>query len=73
MNSGEGNGHLLQCSCLENPMDCSLPGSSAHGVARVGHDLVTKPPVNSDGQEETGLLLYNQGMEEHSVELRCSP
>ena len=34
----------LQCSCLENPMDCSLPGSSVHGVARVGHDLATKPP-----------------------------
>ena len=26
------------------PMDCSLPGSSVHGIARVGHDLATKPP-----------------------------
>ena len=25
---GEGNGNLLQYSCLENPMDCSLPGFS---------------------------------------------
>ena len=25
-------------------MDCSLPGSSAHGIVRVGHDLATKPP-----------------------------
>ena len=41
---GEGNGNLLQYSCLENPMDCSLPGSSVHGVTRVRHDLVTKPP-----------------------------
>ena len=24
-------------------MDYSLPGSSVHGVARVGHDLATKP------------------------------
>ena len=40
----EGNGNPLQDSCLENPMDCSLPGSSVHGVARVGHDLATKPP-----------------------------
>ena len=24
-------------------MDCSLPGSSVHGIARVGHSLVTKP------------------------------
>ena len=38
------NGNPLQCSCLENPMDCSLPGSSVHVFARVGHDLVTKPP-----------------------------
>ena len=41
---GEGNGNPLQYSCLENPMDCRLPGSSVHGVARVGHNLVTKPP-----------------------------
>ena len=27
---GEGNGTPLQYSCLENPMDCSLPGSSIH-------------------------------------------
>ena len=38
------NGNPLQCSCLENPMDCSLPGSSVHGTSRVGHDLATKPP-----------------------------
>ena len=25
-------------------MDCSLPASSVHGVARVRHDLATKPP-----------------------------
>ena len=41
---GEGNGNPLQDSCLENPMDCGLPGSSVHGVARVRHGLVTKPP-----------------------------
>ena len=27
---GEGNGDPLQYSCLENPMVCSLPGSSVH-------------------------------------------
>ena len=26
-------------------MNCSLPGSSVHEVARVGHDLATKPPL----------------------------
>ena len=40
---GEGNGNPLQYSCLENPMDCSLPGSSVYRVARVGHNLVTNP------------------------------
>ena len=61
---GEGNGNPLQYSCLENPMDCSLPASSVHGVARVGHDLATKPPkttvqfsrsVVSDSLQSHGL------------------
>ena len=34
----------LQYSCLENPMDRGAWWATAHGVARVGHDLVTKPP-----------------------------
>ena len=25
-------------------MECSLPGSSVHGVTRVGRDLAAKPP-----------------------------
>ena len=29
-------------------MDCNLPGSSVHGVIRVGHDLATKPPPSPD-------------------------
>ena len=29
---GERNGYTLQYSGLENSMDCSLPGSSLHGV-----------------------------------------
>ena len=41
---GEGNGNPLQYSCLENPMDRDAWQTSVHGVARVGHDLVTKPP-----------------------------
>ena len=40
----EGNGNPLQYTCLENLIDCSLPGSSVHEIARVGHDLVTTPP-----------------------------
>ena len=40
---GEGNGNPLQYSCLENPMDRGAKKAIIHGVARVGHDLVTKP------------------------------
>ena len=42
--SGEGNGNPLQYSCLENPMDRGVWQATVHGVARVGHDLATKPP-----------------------------
>ena len=30
-------------SCLENPMDREARQATVHGVARVGHDLATKP------------------------------
>ena len=40
---GEGNGNPLQYSCLENPMDREALQATVHGVARVGHDLATKP------------------------------
>ena len=41
---GEGNGNPLQYSCLENPTDRGAWQATVHGVARVGHDLVTKAP-----------------------------
>ena len=41
---GEGNGNPLQYSCLENPMDRGAWRATVHEVARVGHDLATKPP-----------------------------
>ena len=40
---GEGHGNPLQYSCLENPMDRGAWQATVRGVARVGHDLVTKP------------------------------
>ena len=40
----EGNGNLLQYSCLENPMDKGAWWATVHGVARVRHDLAIKPP-----------------------------
>ena len=41
----KGNGNLLQYSCLENPMDRGAWQATAHGVARVGHNLATKLPL----------------------------
>ena len=41
---GEGNGNLLQYSCLENPMDRGDWQATVYEVARVRHNLVTKPP-----------------------------
>ena len=41
---GEGNGKLLQYSCMKNSMDRGAWQSAVHWVARVGHNLVTKPP-----------------------------
>ena len=41
---GEGNGHPLRYPCLENPMDRGAWQTTVYGVARVEHDLVTKPP-----------------------------
>ena len=36
--AGEGNGRLLQNSCLENPMDCEPGGLQSMGPNRTGHD-----------------------------------
>ena len=44
---GEGNGNPLQYSCLENPMDRGAWQATVHEVARVGRDLVTKPPPSN--------------------------
>ena len=40
---GEGNGNPLQYSCLENTTDRGTWWVTVHGVAKVRHDLVTKP------------------------------
>ena len=41
---GGGHGKSLQYSCLENLMDRGAWQATFHGVARVRHDLATKPP-----------------------------
>ena len=44
---GKGNDNPLQYPCLENPMDREAWRARVHGVARVGHNLATKPPPYS--------------------------
>ena len=41
---GVGSSRPLQYSCLENPIDRGAWQATVHGVARVRHDLATKPP-----------------------------
>ena len=48
---GEENGNPLQYSCLENPMDRRAWQATVHGVARVRHDLATKPPPSPPSGE----------------------
>ena len=40
----EENGYPLQYSYLENPMVTRAWQATVHGVARLRHDLATKPP-----------------------------
>ena len=42
--SAEGSGNPFQYSYLGNPMDRGAWRATVHGIARVGLDLVTKPP-----------------------------
>ena len=41
---GVGQGSPFQYSYLENPMDRGAWRTAVHGLQRVRHDLVTKPP-----------------------------
>ena len=52
---GEGNGNPLQCSCLENSTVRGAQQATVHGLARVGHDLATKPPPPMLSAQHTSL------------------
>ena len=39
---GEGNGNLLQYSCLGNPMNRGAWRATVHGVTKNGHNLASK-------------------------------
>ena len=65
---GEGNGNPLQYSCLEKPMDRGAWWATVHGVARVGHDLATKPPPYLSSSNSKGSA-YNAVVQFSSVQL----
>ena len=69
---GEGTSYPVQYSCLGNPIDRGARQATVHGVARVGHNLLMKPPqlyhlrfqyyhliVNLDARIFTSLVLYH--------------
>ena len=49
---GEGNGNTLQNFCLGNPVDKGTWQTIVHGVTRVGHDLVSIPPLEKKKKGE---------------------
>ena len=51
---GEGNGNPLQYSCLENLMDIGAWQTTVHGLTRVRHNLVIKPPPS----QAVYILIY---------------
>ena len=56
--SREGNGNPLQYPHLENPMDRAWQ-ATVHRIARVRHNLVTKPPPSFETTEEN-LRSYSK-------------
>ena len=56
---GGGHGNSFQCSCLETPMNRGAWQATIHGVARVRHNLTTKPPPT----HVKGLLWWLRGKE----------
>ena len=57
---GEENGYRLQYSCLGNPMDREAWQATVHGVSRVRHNLVTKPPpLESKPFSQVAFSIHN--------------
>ena len=51
---GEGNGNPLMYSCLKNSIDRGAWQATVHGVAKVRHNLATKPPPPPEGSLPNG-------------------
>ena len=68
---GEGNGTPLQYSCLENPTDRGAWQATVHGVARVRHDLATKPQTTHRFLGFGYCLFYTNSSELGSFDLQA--
>ena len=66
--AGEGNGNPLHYSWLETPTDGEVWQAMVHGVARVTHNLATKPPC----VEDPYMLGAKGCKDEHSSSLQAS-
>ena len=71
---GEGNGNLLQCSCLENPRDGGAWWAAVYGVAQSWTRLKR---LSSSSSSNTGVgchflhqgILATQGLNPHLLQL----
>ena len=73
----EGNGNPFQHSFLENPMDRGAWEATVHGITRVRHNLVTKPPpcFNSTLTELwNAWVVYRKGRgtRDQTVNIHCT-
>ena len=55
---GEGNGNLLQCSCLENPRDGESWWAAVYGSHRVGHDWSDLAATAAAAAAARGLIAF---------------
>ena len=68
----KGNGTPLLYSCLENSMDRRAWQATVPGVARVGHNLETKPPPWRSKWQPTPVFLPGKVHGQRSL-AGCSP
>ena len=60
---GREPGNPLQYSCLDNPMDKGPWQATVHGVARVTHNLATKPTTKHRARQNIAAVLIDDKVE----------
>ena len=73
LSPGEGNSNPLQYSCLENPLDRGVWWAIIHGLVRVRHDLVTKPPPHIQPIIQANVFHQPNQIAGHRSTLACCP